>query len=52
MKTQHAKDLGPSCGIRGACLALGLGFAAVLAVSFGPAWLVVPVVIVYVAMVG
>ena len=52
MKTQHAKDLGPSCGIRRVGLALGFGFATVLAVSFGPVWLVVPVVIVYVAMVG
>lgn len=28
-----------------------LGFAAVMAASFGPAWVVVPVVVAYVAMV-
>ena len=52
MKEKHEKDLRPSCGIIRVGLALSFGFSAVLVVSFGPAWLVVPVVIAYVAIVG
>lgn len=51
MKTQHATNAVPSCGIGRVVLAVGLGFVAVSAVSFGPMWLVVPVVVAYAATV-
>lgn len=51
-KTQQAKDLVPSCGIGKLALNFALGFAAISAVSFRPEWLVVPVVVAYVATVG
>lgn len=48
----YTNDLVPSCGIVECAGHVILGFAAVAAVSFGPAWVVVPVVIAYAAMVG
>lgn len=51
MKTQHAADLMPSHGIARAGLWISFSFAAVLAISAGPAWLTLPIVVAYAAAV-
>lgn len=51
-KTPQRANLMPSRGIEVAIHWLGLSFAAVFAVSFGPEWVSVPVVVAYLAMVG
>lgn len=51
-KTQQRANLVPSRGIELAVYWLVLSFSAVFAVSFGPEWVSVPVVVAYLAIVG
>lgn len=49
MKTQHAKELGPSCGIARVWLEVVLGGIAVFAACFGSGLIVPLAVVAYVA---